>query len=432
MAKIIVTTAGVERHVLTFVPIVSNLVNRGHKIVWISTNRFQSTIQDTGASFVSMMEDQDQLPLDYSYEQKKYPVKSGSCILKTRRKILKDFQSRTQPIMNLLERVLSFFTPDLYLSDSLSYGTFLTAEKYKKPNIVVHTSPYLLPESYHLSFCGKIPFLEKLLGSFGSRIASFLFKKLILKDVLVHINQVRQNIDLYPFKDLYKDMHSLSKEVLITSLAPLENGSFHTPANFQYVGPLLETSQTVFREPDWWNELDECRPVILINQVSIVQDPSELILPLVHAMKDEYVLFVVYPVVKKLKNLPDNVRTLSSVPLANILPKTDLLITNGSCDTIQMALAYGVPMIIADNLEGNKHENYPVQHYGAAIHLKNKTLSGDHLKNTVLEILQDRKFKVCANSLQKHIRQTDPVQDISNIVEHYTSCPLPEPIEETC
>lgn len=419
MANIIVTTVGVEQHVYTFVPIVSDLVNRGHKILWISTKKYQKNIQNTGASFVDIPEHQDLAGKGLKEITKKNNPKKYPCILKTRKKVLKDFFDYSQPIINLLETVHTFFTPDVYISDPQSYGTFLTAEKHEKPSLIIHISPFFLRAANRINFCNQTTYLKGFLGRFADRALDYLFEKLIMNNVMIHVNNLRQRNGLDAFKEVQSNIYSFSKEILITSISSLNKVKPAIPSNIHFVGPLLESYKSNFKKPDWWHELDECRPVILINQVSIIQDPSEVIFPLVNAMKDEYVLFVVYPVVKKIEGLPANVRTISSVPLANILPKTDLLITNGSYDTTHMALAYGVPMVITDSFKENNNIAAPVYHSGAAIHLKNKAHTGKHLKNTVLEILQDRKFKIRAECLKNDIKQTNPVQNIGDIIENH-------------
>ena len=45
--------------------------------------------------------------------------------------------------------------------------------------------------------------------------------------------------------------------------------------------------------------------------------------------------------------MPDNVRVAEMLPYSELLPKTDLMVTNGGYGGVQMALANGVPLVVA-------------------------------------------------------------------------------------
>ena len=69
-------------------------------------------------------------------------------------------------------------------------------------------------------------------------------------------------------------------------------------------------------------------------------------------------------------DIPANARVTGFLPYEHILPKVDLVITNGGYGTVNMALAHGIPIVSAGLTEDKEEVSANVQWSGAGIDLR--------------------------------------------------------------
>ena len=128
-----------------------------------------------------------------------------------------------------------------------------------------------------------------------------------------------------------------------TTSAPIARRPLH------FVGE-LRGSPAAARLPAWWGDLDG-RRVVHVTQGTQNIDPSDLIRPALEALADRDVLVVVATGVAGRDELPfpvpANARVGGFLPYADLLPRTDVVITNGGWGGVLAALSHGIPLIIA-------------------------------------------------------------------------------------
>ncbi|MHA7292440.1 glycosyltransferase [Arthrobacter sp. HLT1-21] len=108
--------------------------------------------------------------------------------------------------------------------------------------------------------------------------------------------------------------------------------------------------------PEWWDELDAGRPLVHVTQGTVAnRDFSDLVRPTIDGLADDDVLVVVStggrPAGSLDGPLPANVRVSSYLPYDELLPKTDVLVTNGGYGGVHFALRHGVPLVVAGETE---------------------------------------------------------------------------------
>ena len=101
------------------------------------------------------------------------------------------------------------------------------------------------------------------------------------------------------------------------------------PATLHFAGPLSATgSQAPL--PDWWSDLDGTRPVIHVTQGTVANtDYGQVIAPTLRGLADDDVLVVVTTGNRALDTLPPNTRAATYLPYDELLPRTDVYVTNG-------------------------------------------------------------------------------------------------------
>ena len=126
------------------------------------------------------------------------------------------------------------------------------------------------------------------------------------------------------------------------------------PSTLHFVGPLSATGSQAPR-PDWWSDLDGSRPVVHVTQGTIAnRDLRQVIGPTLEALADDDLLVVVTTGGRPLDTLPPlpaNARAAEYLPYDDLLPKTDVYVTNGGYGGVQYALRHGVPIVTSGGQE---------------------------------------------------------------------------------
>lgn len=234
-----------------------------------------------------------------------------------------------------------------------------------------------------------------------------------------------------PEPDLnYFDHAAVFDATFHLSVAGFEYPRRELSASVQFVGPLHpEPLHPVAGggQPDWWDELDGRRPVVHVTQGTMANvDLSQLIAPTLRALAHEDVLVVASTGGQSTDalpsllggSLPDNVRVAEFLPYAQLLPKIDVMVTNGGFGGVQRALAYGLPLVVAGATEDKPEVAARVAWSGAGLNLRTARPTPARLRRAVRAALHDPRYRLSAQRLQHEIAaQGDPLTRISDDLE---------------
>jgi UDP:flavonoid glycosyltransferase YjiC (YdhE family) len=204
------------------------------------------------------------------------------------------------------------------------------------------------------------------------------------------------------------------------------------PATVRFVGPLrlaitpgapLRDGRGTSEEvPAWWGDLDGRRPVVHVTQGTMANvDLRRLMVPTIRALAHDDVLVLAStggrPVEQLAQQyggpLPGNVRVASFLPYEQLLPRTDVMVTNGGFGGVQQALAYGVPLVVAGSTEDKPEVAARVSWAGAGVNLRTGTPSGFRVRRAVRRVMGRPTYRREAARLQDQIaRLGDPVATI--------------------
>ncbi len=194
------------------------------------------------------------------------------------------------------------------------------------------------------------------------------------------------------------------------------------PANVRYVGMVHPTPTTKFRPPVWWPKLDGDRPVVHVTQGTVDNaDLSRLLQPTIEALADENVMVVATtggPHVSELDfSIPPNTYVADHIPHDLLLPKVDVMVTNGGYGAVQRALSTGVPLVVAGNTEDKPEVAARVAWAGAGIDLRSGTPTAKAVRNAVREVLGNGRYLRQARELEVAYAQRDGVAEIAALID---------------
>lgn len=195
----------------------------------------------------------------------------------------------------------------------------------------------------------------------------------------------------------------------------------------RFVGPLRLDASSDATLPSWWDEFDGSRPVVHVTQGTLANaNLGRLMVPTLHALAREDVLVVASTGGRPASDLfdrlagplPDNARVAEFLPYDRLLPRTQLMVTNGGYGGVQQALAYGVPLVVAGTTEDKPEVAGRVAWSGAGINLRSGSPSRHRIRRAVRSALWNAEYAAQAKRLQVQIGELgDPLSTIAATLE---------------
>jgi len=205
---------------------------------------------------------------------------------------------------------------------------------------------------------------------------------------------------------------------MILSTPAFEYSRRDQPGHFHFVGPILLEPNRAFQAPRWWSALSEPEPVILVNQGTIATVLDDLIAPAIQGLRDQQMQVVAVPVRDgQLGELPGNVHTDLFIPFDHLLPHVDVMVTNGGYGGTQLALAHGIPLVVAGETEDKREVAARVEWSGAGINLRKQRPSPQAIREAVKEVLENPAYRRHAKRIQADFAKYDAPARAAELLE---------------
>jgi UDP:flavonoid glycosyltransferase YjiC (YdhE family) len=192
------------------------------------------------------------------------------------------------------------------------------------------------------------------------------------------------------------------------------------PANLRYFGPVSRLAPTTIPRPDWWHELDGTRPVVHVTQGTVANlDFGELVRPTLDGLAGDDVLVVVSTggrPVSELGPLPANARAAEMLPYAELLPRTDVFVTNGGYGGLHYAFESGVPIVVAGDTEDKPETAARVAWSGAGVNLRTGTPTASAVRDAVRRVLADGRYARESARIGAEIQASRGVDGLAELV----------------
>ena len=129
-------------------------------------------------------------------------------------------------------------------------------------------------------------------------------------------------------------------------------------------------------------------------------------------------LVVAVPVERgQLGELPAHVRAEPFVPFGNLLPHVDVMVSNGGYGGTQMALSYGIPLVVAGATEDKMEVGARVEWSGAGINLRTQRPSPIEIGDAVKELLTNPTYQENAKRIQSDFADCDAPTRAAELLE---------------
>lgn len=185
--------------------------------------------------------------------------------------------------------------------------------------------------------------------------------------------------------------------VLLYTSAALAGADFVAPPQFRLVGPCLAHRDPVVDFP--WDEL-RAMPRVMLSLGTIVRDHGRRFAQtVIDALGDAPVQVIVAAPVGLDAAVPANFIVRPWLPQTKLLPLMDAVITHGG-STVNEALAFGLPLLVAPVTSDNFVMAQKVVEAGAGLRIKFRRIGPAELRRAVDEVLENVAYRRAAIAIQ--------------------------------
>lgn len=428
MATIIVAAPPVTGEVRPMQQIAEHLVQRGHRVTFMTGSRFQADVEATGARFVAWTgvanwDDRDPV----AWFPRLAMATSGADHLNI---IFGEALGGAIPDEHAAIQAELVAEPDaLLLTNSLVMAPWAVAlgAPGRSPRrwVAVACNPITLP-SADTSPVGPLP-----AGPNGDAAAANLAAGAALN---VSLDPARTRIDrelralgtTEPVPPVFNALYTIPDVLAVLSVPGVEFKRSDAPASIHLVGALPAFAPTNWQPPAWWGDLDQGRPVVVVTQGTFANhDLTMLVRPTLDALADQDVL-VVATLGREVQALrgpvPANARVEEFIPFGHLFPRADVFVTNGGFGATQQALAASTPVVVAGDSEDKLFVAARVRVNGLGRDLGTAHPRPAQIREAVTALLADDQARSAVQKISQVYARHDALPTIERLLD-------PEPAE---
>jgi UDP:flavonoid glycosyltransferase YjiC (YdhE family) len=416
--KILIPTTAIPGHLNPLLGLARIFVKHGHEVLVQTGSTFKPKVEAAGIPFIPLLPEAD---AEVAQFFAKHPeVHEKKPLERTRFGLENYFLPQLPAQAAGLEMALHDFPADVILTESMFYGTLplLLGRRHNRPTIV-HTGITVLD-----LFSGKttppIPgaSAEELEKARGER------ERVILKPLRAAFDKTLAKLRCGPLPcPVLECMSTLPDLYLHPSIQGLQYpGHSVSSSKVRYIGN-IPPSPRQHPLPDWWQKLDKAKRLVLVTQGTVANwNLGQLIGPTLQGLSEEKDLLVLVttggrPAEDIPIDIPANARIAPFLPYEQVLPKIDLLITNGGYGTVNMALAQGVPIVSAGLTEDKEEVSANLQWSGGGIDLRTNEPSPEAVRTAARKILDSSVYRDRAKELAQEFASHDTEAELFALLE---------------
>ncbi|WP_035084609.1 glycosyltransferase [Aquimarina latercula] len=418
--KILFACIPADGHFNPMTQLAVHLKKKGHDVRWYTGKVYEKKLEQMGIPYIPFKKSKEikVSELDQAYPERK-KLKGISHI---KFDIINLFINRMKDYYLDIKEVSSSFSFEILVFDNTFPGTIIK-DKLNIPVVGIGVVPLALSSpdipQYGLGHQPATNFLSKRKQNFIKLMA----EKLLFRDTKEAYNELLENLNLPKEKHNIFDISPLNSSIFLQNGIPeMDYPRYTIPKTIQYVGALDTWSINHHnrKTKDWKKILDPSKKTILISQGTVEKNNKKLIIPSLEAFKNTNYNILVATAHNETKLLQKkyphkNIHIEDFIPFDEIMPLTNIFITNGGYGSIMISIKHGVPMITAGINEGKNEICARIDYCGLGIDLKTERPRIISIQNAANKILEADIYYNNIKLIQKKLNSYDTL----NICEKY-------------
>jgi len=423
MPEILIASLSPAGHIAPLLNVAQGLVDRGDRVTVLSSAAHAAKVRAVGATPQAIPTEAD---FDVTRLDIDLPGRTeASGIKRVNFDIVRLFVQPMPLQTSVLARLMAQTQFDAIIVDAGFFGIlpFLLGDRAARPPVLAYATTPLMITSRDTAPSGMgLPPSASVLGRVRNHALNLLSQKVLLRQSQNAANYLLDQMNSRPLPTFILDTGLLADRYISPTVPEFDYPRSDLPAHVRYVGAVHPTSTSGFRLPPWWAELDGDRPVVHVTQGTIDNaDLGRLVEPTIEALGGEDVIVVVTTGgrdASRLKvTLPKNTFVTEHIPHDLLLPKVDVMVTNGGYGAVQRALSTGVPLVVAGNTEDKPEVAARVAWAGAGVNLRTGTPTPSAVRVAVRNVLNDGRYLGAARKLEAAFARRDGVAEIAALVD---------------
>jgi len=421
MAKVIVAAPPVPGEVGPLVQLGRALAARGHQVTVLTGSGFREAVESAGLGFAALAG-----AADYDIRQM-VAARTAAGVAPGPEQLNFDWINcfvNPMPEEHLALQRLLDEDPDQYLISNVLFLGAVPARQGAPGRLPLRwvgvSVVGLAISSDDSTFFGPVPVGPGEDPRAANRAANAQFAA-GMAPTRERLNEVLRELGAAEAVDGFVDfIYTVADATAVLTVPGFEFHRSDLPGSMHLVGALPAEPVDHWQRPAWWSDLDGSRPVVVVTQGTLANDDlSQLIEPTLTALAGLDVTVVAAlgrtePDALGIE-VPANARVASYVPFSDLLPKADLLITNGGAGGTHQALANGVPVIIAGETEDKPANAARLAYHGLGSNLGTATPTPQAIAEATTALLADTEIKQNVDRLAKVYAEHDPVSAIERL-----------------
>lgn len=419
-APVIVGAIPVTGHTQPMLALARGLVAAGRRVTFLGGSRFAADARAGGAAFVPLGGVAD---LDDRRLSELHPplvsLPAGPLQLDY---MFRWFGDMAPDQHATLQQLLSDNDDAVVLHDMAfmgSWPTLLGAPGARARTVAVGMLPFMFPGA-EVTLMGPPPPMDGLDVRAAAAVVNAEIEA-ALAPALDHVQAMLTRLGAVRRIDSFSTaVYTLPDAFAQLTVPEFEYPRSDLPNSVKFVGPLAPGSSPAFRLPPWWPELSG-RQVAVVTQGTMANlDLGQLVQPTLDALADTDMLVVAalgrQPRAGELR-VPPNARISPFIPFEVLFPLADVVVTNGGYGGTQLALAHGLPVVVAGGSEDKPMTAARVAAFGVGIDLGTPRPEAAAVADAVQRVLRDPSYRTRAATLARQYRACDPVARILELID---------------
>ncbi|QNG18165.1 glycosyltransferase [Rhodococcus triatomae] len=426
MQSVLLCSAPLTGHVQPMLAIGRRLVESGTDVTILTGRKFRERAERSGIRF-------QPLPSTCDYDESRlddhFPGRGRRpAFLRSRFDAEHMFAAPLAEQYRAIDEAIDAFDVDLVLAENLFMGTLPLVERpvSDRPKVfAVCTSPLMATSVDTAPFGPGLPPAASGLRKTVNGLLNTGARKLVLRRAQQVADAGTRSVTGRGAATFLLDWPLLADKVFVLTTPGFEYPRSDIGDRLSFVGPILPPAPADSAVPPWWTRLDTDRPVVLVTQGTLDNDDlSRLIEPTIDALAGQDVLIVATtggrPVDAVRRNAP-NLIVSEFVPFDLLLPRVDVMVTNGGWGGVHFALAHGVPIVVAGSTEDKAEVGARLERAGAGLRIRSGRPSSAVLGRAIDEVISNSHYRSRAEELQRELGELDSLDAISRQVDARTT-----------
>lgn len=414
MSRLLLASTPFAGHVHPMAGLARALVARGHEVVFYTGAKYRAVVEDAGCRFLPFTAATD---FDDTDPEPSFPAMRGgdgpAAMFSSFREIF--FGTAPGQVHDILDahRGEPF---EAVVAEMTCFGPMLVHELTGLPWVTLSLSPLGL-SSPHLPPPGLPLAAGKSRAGRGRDAALRTLMDLTVNRTIGGLhNRARRAVGLPATSVLGMDPAYSSQLVLCQGVPELEPAQPGLPGHVHHIGDAAFGTRTVEPAPEWLEQLDGDRPVVHVTEGTLGRGHDSLVARAVEAFTGQG-WQVVIGRRHGLADLPTDVIASDRVPHDQLLPRTDLFVTNGGYGGVLAALGHGVPVLIVPGEQDKPLVARNMRAAGVARVVSAKRATTERLRATARDILEDQAMAARVQHIAHRMAEAGGADRAARLVE---------------